>query len=227
MNIIISAMVQPSTFESMLITSTANNLRFSDPLPSYFQMFSVLSGLRTVPATGMMTIEYCLCSFTLWNGSITHVSETGCKKGCQTSSEVSVVRQLQPIEICQQQSPTNVSPGLPQFHNMYTIYQHSLKLSIFVSRYNICFAFVKANRHRAKSEKTPTLTDNLEIYQGLCSGLFPKSTDTHPKCKLRNPRMAQRSWIHCFISTHARNHTLADPWPQTPRAGFPFNILQL
>lgn len=55
MNIIISAMVQPNTFKSILITSTASYLRFSDPLSSSLQMFSVLSGLRTAPAAGMMT----------------------------------------------------------------------------------------------------------------------------------------------------------------------------
>lgn len=218
MNIIISAMVQPNTFKSILITSTASYLRFSDPLSSSLQMFSVLSGLRTAPAAGMMTWSI-VC--------VAWLCEMALLPMClKLDGQVSEVRQLKPIEICQWESPTNVSPWLPQFHKMYTTYQQRLKCP-FVSRYNICFAFVKVNRHRAKSGKTPKLTDNLEIYQGLSSGLFPKSTDTHPKCKLKNPKMTQLSWIHCLISTHARNHTLADPWPQTPSAGFLFNILQL
>lgn len=123
----------------------------------------------------------------------------------EISSQVSEVRQLKPIEICQRESPRNVSPWLPQFHKMYTTYQQRLNCP-FVSRYNICFAFVKVNRHRAKSGKTPKLTDNLEIYQGLSSGLFPMSTDTHPKCKLKNPKMTQLSLLnfHTCQESYAR-----------------------
>lgn len=57
--------------------------------------------------------------------------------------------------------------------------------------------------------------------------IFPKSTDMHLKGKLKGLKITQLFWTHSLISTHARNHTLADPCPRTPSTGFLFNMLQL